>query len=165
MWSQGSISTLNLWAVLRDGVLTLWVQGHLWGFSVRSELTSGCPVGVEELVPAGRDPTYLVSGTNSDSLFSTICVWATDTGNYIMLSWVLKIPHHRGCGSPKMAEEWDREPISPAQIHQKIILLLSNFHKTTFECLQRTPGTQKGSPFSSKGGRTKYKRQKERQKC
>ena len=42
--------------------------------------------------------------------------------------------------------------------------MLSDFHKTTSECLQRTPGTQKGSPFSSKGGRTKYKRKKERQK-
>ena len=28
--------------------------------------------------------------------------------------------------------------------------MLSNFHKTTSECWQRTPGTQKGSPFSSK---------------
>jgi len=26
----------------------------------------------------------------------------------------------------------------------------SNFHKTTSECWQKTPGTQKGSPFSSK---------------
>ena len=42
--------------------------------------------------------------------------------------------------------------------------MLSNFHKTTSEPWWRTPGTQKGSPFSSKGGRTKYKRQKARQK-
>jgi len=42
--------------------------------------------------------------------------------------------------------------------------MLSNFHKTTTEHWQKTPGTQKGSPFSSKGGRAKYKRQKERQK-
>ena len=54
--------------------------------------------------------------------------------------------------------------LSPPQIHQKIIWMLSNFHKTTSEHLQSTPGNQKGSPFSSKGGRTKYKRQKERQK-
>ena len=54
-------------------------------------------------------------------------------------------------------------PLSPPQIHQKIIWMLSNFHKTTSECWQRTPGTQKGSPFSSKGGRTKYKGQKGRQ--
>ena len=32
--------------------------------------------------------------------------------------------------------------------------MLSNFHKTTSERWQRSPGTQKGSPFSSKGGRT-----------
>ena len=39
--------------------------------------------------------------------------------------------------------------------------MLSNFHKTTSERWWRTPGTQKGSPFSSKGGRTKYLRQKD----
>ena len=55
-------------------------------------------------------------------------------------------------------------PLSPQRIHQKIIWMLGNFHKTTSENWQRTPGTQKGSPFSSKGGRTKYKRQKERWK-
>ena len=41
--------------------------------------------------------------------------------------------------------------------------MLSHFHKTTSECWQRTPGTQKGSLFSSKGDKEKYKRQKERQ--
>ena len=55
-----------------------------------------------------------------------------------------------------------RSPLSP-QIHQKIILTLSKFHKTISECWQRTPGTQKCSPFSSKGGRTKYKRQDKRE--
>ena len=63
---------------------------------------------------------------------------------------------------------WQRNrmgrPLSPPQIHLKIIWMLSDFHKTTSERWQRTPGTQKGSPFSLKGGRTKYKRQKERQK-
>ena len=54
-------------------------------------------------------------------------------------------------------------PLSPLQIHQKIIWILSNFHKTTSNCWQRTPGTQQGSAFSSKWGTTKYKRQKERQ--
>ena len=38
--------------------------------------------------------------------------------------------------------------------------MLSNFHKTASERWRRTPDTQKGSPFSPKGGRTKYKRQK-----
>ena len=42
--------------------------------------------------------------------------------------------------------------------------MLSNFHKTTSERWWRTPGPQKDSPFSLKGGRTKYKRQKERKK-
>ena len=57
---------------------------------------------------------------------------------------------------------WQRNrmgrPLSPPQIHWKIIWMLSKFHKTTSECWQRTPDTQKGSPLSSKGGRTKYKR-------
>ena len=38
--------------------------------------------------------------------------------------------------------------------------MLSNFYRTTSQCWWRTPGIQKGSPFSLKGGRTKYKRQK-----
>ena len=52
-------------------------------------------------------------------------------------------------------------PLSPPQIHQKIwilnniqiqIWILNNFHKTISVCWRRTPGTQKGSPFSLKGG-------------
>ena len=54
--------------------------------------------------------------------------------------------------------------LSPPQIHWKNIWTLSKFHKTTSECQQRTSGTQKGSPLSLKGGRTKYKRWKERQR-
>ena len=50
-------------------------------------------------------------------------------------------------------------PLSPPQIHQKIIWMLSKYHKTTSEHWQRTSGTQKDNPFSSKEGRTKYKRQ------
>ena len=59
-----------------------------------------------------------------------------------------------------MAEEKDGEPLSPQQIHRKNISTLSKFHKTTFECWQRTSGTKKSSPLYSKGGRKKYKRQK-----
>ena len=42
-------------------------------------------------------------------------------------------------------------PLSPPQIHQKIIWMLSNFHKT-YEHWWRTPGCQKSSQISSKGG-------------
>ena len=52
--------------------------------------------------------------------------------------------------------------LSLPQIHQKIIGMLSNFNKTTCECWRKTPSTQKGSPCSTKGGRTKYKRQKDK---
>ena len=57
---------------------------------------------------------------------------------------------------------WQRNrtgrPLSPPQIHRNNIWTLSRFQKTTSECWQRTSGTQKGSPLSWKGGRTKYKR-------
>ena len=55
-------------------------------------------------------------------------------------------------------------PLSLPQIHQKIIWMLGSFHKTIFVCWRRTPGIQKCSPLSLKGGRTKHKRWKERQK-
>ena len=38
--------------------------------------------------------------------------------------------------------------------------MLSKFHKTTSECRQRTPGTLKGSPLYSKGGRQNIKDKK-----
>ena len=49
---------------------------------------------------------------------------------------------------------WQRNrtgrPVSPSQIHQKNISMLSKFHKTTSECWQRTSGTQKSGSLSSK---------------
>ena len=63
---------------------------------------------------------------------------------------------------------WQRNkmvrPLSSPHIHQKIIWMLSNFHRTTSECWRRTLGTQKGRLFSSKGGRTKYKWQKKKRR-
>ena len=54
----------------------------------------------------------------------------------------------------KVVQRWQRNrmgrPLSSLQIHQKIIWMLSNFHKTTSEHWWRTPGPQKGSPVSSK---------------
>ena len=51
-----------------------------------------------------------------------------------------------------MVPRWQRNgmgrPLSPQQIHQKIIWMLSNFHKTTSERWWRTPDTQKGSPIT-----------------
>ena len=38
--------------------------------------------------------------------------------------------------------------------------MLSKFHKTTSECRQRTSGTQKSNPLSSKGGRKNIKDKK-----
>ena len=71
-------------------------------------------------------------------------------------------------GIPSFYLRWQRNrtgrPLYPPQIHQRVIWMLSSFHKTISEHWQRTLGTQKGSPLSLKGGRTKCKRQKERQK-
>ena len=36
-------------------------------------------------------------------------------------------------------------PLSPPQIHQKNIWMLSKFHKTTSECWRRTSGTRKAA--------------------
>ena len=55
-------------------------------------------------------------------------------------------------------------PLSPPQIHQKNISMPSKFYKTTSECWQRTSGTQKSRLLSSKTGRKKYIRQKNRQR-
>ena len=68
---------------------------------------------------------------------------------------------------PRWQKNRKGRPLSPLQIHQKVIWILSNFHRTTSKGWQRIPdsqkGSQKGSPISLKGGRTKYKRQKQRQ--
>ena len=88
-----------------------------------------------------------------------------------ILIWTIHLPIFLGCNKLKNLEAVVRwrsnrtgRSLSPPQIHQKNIWTLSKFHKTTSECQQRTSGTQKSSPLSSKVGREKYKRQKERQK-
>ena len=63
-----------------------------------------------------------------------------------------------------MAEEQDWETTFSPTYSSKDHLNAEQLLQTTSECWRRTPGTQKGSPFSSKEGRTKHKRQKERQK-
>ena len=63
-----------------------------------------------------------------------------------------------------MVEEQDRETTFSSTDSSKNHLKLSNFHKTTSEHRWRTPGTQKSNPISSKGGRTKYKRQKKKKR-
>ena len=65
----------------------------------------------------------------------------------------------------KKQEEWSQDGRGIGWgdhfLHQKFIKMLSNFYKTTSEHWWSTPGTQKGSPFSSKGGRTKHKRKRQ----
>ena len=59
---------------------------------------------------------------------------------------------------------WQRNrtgrPLSPPQIHQKNISMLSRFYKATSECWQRTSGTQKSRSLSSKTGRKNIKHEK-----
>ena len=57
-----------------------------------------------------------------------------------------------------------RRPLSPPQIHQKNISMLSKFHKTTSECRQRTSGTQQSRSLASKTGRKKYNKTKKETK-
>ena len=83
-------------------------------------------------------------------------LWRSITTLYCSQQTTFKLINEEITGS-KMANRTGRS-LSPPQIHQKIIWMLSKLHKTTSGCWQRTSGTQKGSPFSSKGGRTKYKR-------
>ena len=85
---------------------------------------------------------------------------------FIIGDWNAKI------GSQEILERavlrWQRNrtgrPLSPSQIHQKNISMLSKLHKTTSEYWQRTSGTQKSRSLSSKTGRKKYKRRKKRQR-
>ena len=85
-----------------------------------------------------------------------------------ILMWTIHLLIFLGCTKLKNWEvvlRWQRNrtgrPLSLPKIHQKNIWMLSKFYKTTSECWQRTSGTQKSSPFSSKGGREKYKRKRE----
>ena len=90
------------------------------------------------------------------NMLSRLVVTFLSRSKGLLISWL------------EVALRWQRNrtgrPPSPPQIRQKIIWTLSKYNKTTSEHWQRTPGTQKGSPLSSKGGRTKYKREKQRQK-
>ena len=56
--------------------------------------------------------------------------------------------------SGKVVLRWQKNrtgiPLSPQQIHHKNIWTLSKFHKTTFECRQRTSGTQKAAHYLQK---------------
>ena len=56
------------------------------------------------------------------------------------------------------------KPLFPPQIHQKNICTLSKFPKTTYECQQKTSGTQKSSLLSWKRGRKKNIKDKKRDK-
>ena len=47
--------------------------------------------------------------------------------------------------------------LSPPQIHQKNISMLSKFYQTTSECWQKTSGTQESRSLSSKTGRKNIK--------
>ena len=59
-----------------------------------------------------------------------------------------------------MVQEQDGRPLSPSQIHQKNISMLSKLHTTTSEYWQRTSGTQKCRSLSSKTGRKNIKDKK-----
>ena len=101
-------------------------------------------------------PIYLLWSDQTRCL--DLCFWMLSFKPTFSLSSFIFIKRRFRPPSQRWQRNMTGRPLSPPQIHQKIIWTLSKFHKTTSEHWQRTPGTQKGSPLSLKGGRTKYKR-------
>ena len=83
--------------------------------------------------------------------------WQEPLGSLLWLYYFLKVNREAGEAVLRWRRNRTGRPLSPPQIHWKNIWMLSKFHETTSECWQRTSGTQKGSPLSSKRGRTEYK--------
>ena len=114
-------------------------------------MTPGYPVGMGELVAVGGDPTCLVFGTNSDSLFYTICVWGEAQGLGTILCWAEHLKPLTMVGG---IQRWWRNrmgrPLSPKLTHQKIIWMLSNWHKTTSGAWQRNQAPRKAAHFLQK---------------
>ena len=122
----------------------------------------------------GRTPTYVhfyccVTDSSPKNNRHLLFHSFHRSGFWTQSSWVLcsgcqkaAVKVSTGGGGVVAVLRWWRNrtgrPLSPLQIHRKNIWTLSKFHKTTSEHWQRTSGTQKTSPLSSKGGRTKYKR-------
>ena len=81
------------------------------------------------------------SMSSSNCCFLTCIQVSQDAGKVVWHSHLFK-------NFPGVVLRWQRNrkgrPLSPPQSHWKIIWTLSKFHKTTSECWQRTPGTQKG---------------------
>ena len=101
------------------------------------------------------------------SLYVLSCfsrVWLCATPRTVACQAPLSIGFLRQYWSGKVVLRWRKNrtgiPLSPQQILQKNIWTLSKFHKTTFECWQKTSDSQKSSPLSSKGGRKNIKEKK-----
>ena len=157
--SYGKVFTPNV-IVLGDG--GLWEP-------VRFRLSHERGALMVELVPCSEEIWVFLYFCLSASLCLFLSVISAMRGhNSYPALWkpgrqLSSEPHHRGAVLRWWRNRMGRL-LSPQQIGQKIIWTLNRFHKTTSERWQRTSSTQKSSPFSSKGDRTKYKRWKESQK-
>ena len=138
------------------------ISPWLLGFSGDSDgKESICNAGDLGSIPGlGRSP----GGRNGNPLQYSCLENPMDRGTWRnIVHWFIK-SQTWGVVVPRWWRNRTGRPLFPPQIHQKIIWMLTNLYTTTSEVWWRTPGTLKGTPFSSKGGRTKYKRQKEKQK-
>ena len=109
-WSHMQVTAgfvINTWRYDSPQRLSppLWDLGHLCGFSVRSELTPRCPVGLRELGTVG-DPACLESGTNPKlTLLYHLCLlWGSGLCNYIMWGRALRTPFQFSASSEFLAE-------------------------------------------------------------
>ena len=97
----------------------------------------------------------VVSSSYSSAIFFFFSCFKVHFSILLFHCWFCSVSK----SSPGVVLRWWRNrtgrPLSPQQIHQTNISMLSKSHKTTSECRQRTSGTQKSSPLSSKRGRKK----------
>ena len=88
--------------------------------------------------------------------------WATREAAHIptvhLFCGFLFLKKSLGDEEPRWRRTRTGRPLSLLQIHRKNNWSQSKLHRTTSDRQQRTSNTQKSSPLSSKGGRTKYKR-------
>ena len=91
-----------------------------------------------------------------NNAFVYICTHRHTTGDWLNNLW----NNSGGGGIPRRWRYRTGRPLPSPQIHQKIICMWSNFHKTTSKHWGRIPDTQKSKPISWKWGRTKYKDKK-----
>ena len=93
-WPQDLWSTLEVWAVLREGALTVWVWVPSADLVSEVNWLLDAQGGVGEPVAVGRDPACLESGTTPRlTLPYHLCmVWGSGPWDYITWGRALRTP-------------------------------------------------------------------------